>query len=171
MMRAALAFVSVSLISCGLFGPPASGPLQAGQGFHVSMPAADGEVMRWDPGLPFNRTDTDIHLRAIELVGVNGLDVVGIVLSTPTLRPDGTCLSAGNVPGFPPPGTNTDRIEGALLVGESRRTCTNYPQISVGLRRPVGTATGRVDAVRLRYDQEGRAYELLMPTSIEVHRP
>jgi hypothetical protein len=135
------------------------------------MSSADGEVIRWDPGLPFNRTDADIHLRAIELVGVNGLEIVGILLATPTVQPDGSCLSSGNARGFPPSGTSTDRIDGAVLVAAPRRTCTNYPQISIGLRRPVGTATGSVTAVRLRYEQNGQAYELLMPTSIEVHRP
>ena len=171
-MRIALCAVAcVAFTSCALLGPPPPGPLAAGQGFHVSMPSADGELMRWDPGLPFNPTDTDIRLRAIELVDVKGLDVVGIVLNTPTLRPDGTCLSGGNGGGFPPPGSSSDRIDGALLVAASRRTCTNYPQISVGLRRPIGTPTGSVAAVRLRYEHAGRSYELLMPTSVEIHRP
>ena len=137
----------------------------------MSMPSADSELVRWEPGLPFNPTDTDVHLHTIELVDVKGLDVVGIVLNTPTLRADGICLSGGNGSGFPPSGTSTDQIDGALLVAASKRTCTNYPQISVGLRRPVGTPTGSVAAVRLRYEHAGRSYELLMPTSVEIHRP
>jgi hypothetical protein len=150
--------------------PAVDGPLRGAEPFRVSIPAADGELVRWDTALPWNPTNVDIQLDSVELVGARGLELVGVVLSYPTLQPNGTCLSAGNGPGFPPAG-RTEPVQGVVLPAATRRACTNYPTIVAGLRRPMGVPNGTVDAIRVVYEYEGKLYQLLMPTSFELRRP
>jgi hypothetical protein len=154
-----------------LGAPRYDGPLQGGAGFHVSMPSEDGELLRWDVGLPYNKGQTDIRLRSVELVNPHGLEIAGIVLSYPVQEVNGVCLSAGNGRGFPPPGTRTDQISGIVLPRAATRTCENYPTIVVGLRRPSDASKGGVDAVRVRYEYDGTTYEVTLQSSVDLHRP
>ena len=165
-MLAAILWVAASALAA----PRTAGPLRGGDGFHVSMPAADEEVFRWDAGLPWNPTESDIRLESVDLINVRGLEVLGIVLSYPT-QANGVCVSAGDDKGFPPAGKITDRIEGVVLPRAADRTCTNYPTIVVGLRLLASTPKGEIEAVRVRYEYVGVVYELVLPSSVDLHRP
>jgi hypothetical protein len=167
-----LAFAATVLVAANALGAPrADGPLRSVSSVRVTAPVADGDVVRWDTALPWNPTETEIHLKSVDLVGIRDVEVVGIVASYPTLQPGGVCLSAGNLIGFPPPGRNTEQIDGVALPAAARRTCTNYPTIVVGLRRQSGVPRGGVDAIRVRYEYQGTTYELLLQSSFEAHTP
>jgi hypothetical protein len=167
----ALAAIAAAVAAGAIRGPDADGPLRAYGPFRVTIPAADDEVFHWETHIPWNPTSTDIRLRSVELVGVRSVEVAGTVMSYPTLQANGICLSVGQAPGFPPPGPTTDEINGVRLPAAQSRTCTNYPTFVVGVRRPAGIPVGTVEGVRVRYEHEGRDFEVLLPSSVELRRP
>jgi hypothetical protein len=167
----ALAATAAAVAAGTIGGPHLDGPLQAYAPFHITYPAPDDEVFHWETHIPWNPTSTDMRLRSVELVGVLNVEVVGAVLSYPTLQANGICLSVGQAPGFPPPGPTTSEINGVRLASAQSRTCTNYPTFVVGVRRPAGIPVGTVEGVRVRYEHEGRDFEVLLPSSVELRRP
>jgi hypothetical protein len=146
------------------------GPLQNGpSSTRVSISAAEGEVVRFETTIPWNPTATDIHLRKVELLGLRNLDLVGVVLSYPMQRDDGTCLSAGYDRSFPPPGwITTTVLDGAVLPRADARTCTNYPTIVAGLRRTSGLSPGTLDAVGVVYEYRGEIFEVVLQQAFVV---
>ena len=153
------------------------GPLSASSDYAVHAPLAPGETFSWSVGLPFNHSDRDAVLRAVDLVGVHGIDVLAIVATYGVERPDGSCLAAGTSYGFPPSAPQPDgttyeypthEIVGIVVPSDRSRTCTTHPSISVGVRRTAGTDPGGFEAVRVRYEHAGVVYEVVLPWSLTL---
>jgi len=143
----------------------------------VHAKLAPGEPFSWSVGLPFNHSDRDAVLRAVDLVGVHGIDVLAIVATYGVERPDGSCLAAGATYGFPPSAPQPDgttyeypthEIVGIVVPSDRSRTCTTHPSISVGIRRTEGADPGGFDAVRVRYEHAGVDYEDVLPWGLTV---
>lgn len=166
-----LALVLVALATSRILTPSSYGPLQMrGRSTHVKAQATAAETIRFEVAIPFNPTREDMQLRSVRLVGVHALDVAGVMLSYPTPRSDGTCVSAGNGGPFPPSG-RTASIEGGVLPGTAARTCENYPQISIGVRLAPHAASGSIDSVLVVYEAGGSLYQLDLGQSYEVVPP
>jgi len=173
----ALAVIVWIAASAALGRPRPGGPLSASSGYAVHAPLAPGETFSWSVGLPFNHSDRDAVLRAVDLVGVHGIDVLAIVATYGVERPDGSCLAAGTSYGFPPSAPQPDgttyeypthEIVGIVVPSDRSRTCTTHPSISVGVRRTAGTDPGGFEAVRVRYEHAGVDYEVVLPWSLTL---
>jgi hypothetical protein len=157
-------------------GPQQDGPLQVPAGSHyaVTFPLADDRMASWEAFVPFNPTHRDIRIQSVELVGTKGIDVVGVVLGYPVLQTDGRCLSTGTleIDRFPPAGRiTTNDVRGTVLPAAERRTCENNPTIVVGIRRASDSSVGLIASVRVLYEYQDTVFELMLPQSLEVHRP
>jgi hypothetical protein len=123
--------------------------------------------------LPFNHSDRDAVIRAVDLVGVRDIDILAIVATDGLDGPDGSCLAAGATDGFPPTaaqdGTTSEflrhEIVGAIVPSERHRTCASHPSISVGVRRTGGTHLTGIEGVRLRYERAGVDSEVVLPSA------
>jgi hypothetical protein len=173
----AVAVVAAVVVNA-LRGPRQDGPLQLPPGtqFTVRTALPDGEVLIWGMDLPWdpsNRVPGDIRIESIETVGVRGVEVLGLVLNNAVLRPDGICLSYGVRPAatFPPPDVPIRDVKGAVLPAEDKRPCVNHPSVLVGVRRSPESALGVIEALRMLYEHQGTAYELVLPFTLEVRRP
>ena len=173
----ALAAIAWIAATAALGGPRSGGPLSASSGYVVHAKLAPGEPFSWSVGLPFNHSDRDAVLRAVDLVGVHGIDVLAIVATYGVERPDGSCLAAGATYGFPPSAPQPDgttyeypthEIVGIVVPSDRSRTCTTHPSISVGIRRTEGADPGGFDAVRVRYEHAGVDYEDVLPWGLTV---
>ena len=173
----ALAAIAWIVASAALGRPRSDGPLSASSGYAVRVPLALGETFSWSVGLPFNHSDRDAVLRAVDLVGVHGIDVLAIVATYGVERADGSCLAAGANYGYPPSAPQPDgttfeypthEIVGVIVPSERNRTCTTHPVISVGVRRTGAVDLGGFDAVRVRYEHTGVDYEVVLPWSLSV---
>jgi hypothetical protein len=168
-----LAAIAV-LAANGLRGSRQDGPVRTNSSVKIKFPLAYDEVFVWGMALPGNPTQTDVRITAIEPVGTRGLEILGVVVDFPVLRPDGICLMYGDrtAPSFPPPGTPTREVNGTLLSNDTERgICGSQPEVLVGLRRVPNSSVGRIDALRMRYIHEGTTYELVMPYSFDVCKP
>lgn len=127
--------------------------------------------------MPLNQSASDAVIRAVDLVGVRGINVLAIAATYGLERPDGSCLAAGATYGFPPTAAEEDgkivefprrEIVGAVVPFEGHRSCTSHPSISVGVRHTGAADFGRIEAVRVRYEHAGVDYELVLPWSLTV---
>jgi hypothetical protein len=158
-----------------LRGPRQDGPVRTNSRVNIKFPLAYDQIFVWGMALPGNPTQTDALITSIEPVGTRGLEIVGVVVDFPVLRPDGICLMYGDqtAPSFPPPGVATRAVNGTVLVTDDRErgTCGSHPEVLVGVRRLPDSSAGRIDALRVVYVHEGTTYELVMPYSFDVCRP
>lgn len=174
-----VALAAVVWIAAGavLDRPRSDGPLSASTGYVVHAKLAPGETLSWSVGLPLNHSDRDAVIRAVDLVGVRDIDILAIVATYGVERPDGSCLAAGGNFGYPPTAAEPDgktyeyathQIVGVIVPSERNRTCTTHPVISVGVRRRGGPDPSGIEAIRVRYEHAGIAYEVLLPWSLTV---
>jgi hypothetical protein len=157
--------------------PRSGGPLSASSGYVVHAKLAPGETMSWSVGVPFNHSDRDAVIRAVDLVGVRDVEILAIVATYGVERPDGSCYAAGTNYGYPPSAPQPDgttyeypthEIVGVIVPSERNRTCTTHPVISVGVRRTGAADLGGFDAVRVRYQHAGVDYEDVLPWGLTV---
>jgi hypothetical protein len=167
-----VAFAVTALVATNaLRGPRQDGPLQNRSRFNASIGLVENQVLTWGIDLPGNPTDTDIKIRSIEPVGARGIEVLGVVLDYPRLR-DGVCWSTGShTDAFPPVGVSTREVKDAVLPAERTRTCGNHPEVLVGIRRPPGSASGRIDALRMVYEHQGSVYQFDIAYGLDIHPP
>jgi len=167
--------VTLAVAANTLLGPGRDGPLstQSRVSF-TSPPLAVGQAFSWSSYLPGNPTAADIRIEAIEPVGVRGLEVLGVVLGYPELRPDdGYCLAPGMEPGFPPTHSlksEPREVKGSTLPTKDKWTCGNHPSAIVGVRLLPDSAGGAIDALRVLYWHNGALYEVVMPYSLKIPR-
>ncbi len=173
----ALAAIAWIAATAALGGPRSGGPLSASSGYVVHAKLAPGETLSWSVGVPFNHSDRDAVLRAVDLVGVRDVEILAIVATYGVEWPDGSCLAAGANYGYPPSATQPDgttyeypthEIVGVIVPPEPNRTCTTHPVISVGVRRTGAADHGGFDAVRVRYEHAGVDYEVVLPWSLTI---
>jgi len=173
----ALAAIVWIAASAALGRPRSDGPLSASTGYVVHAKLAPGETLSWSVGLPFNHSDRDAVIRAVDLVGVRDVEILAIVATYGVEWPDGSCLAAGANYGYPPNATQPDgttyeypthEIVGVIVPSERNRTCTTHPVISVGVRRTGAADLGGFDAVRVRYEHAGVDYEDVLPWGLTV---
>jgi hypothetical protein len=165
--------VAVVATATAVSRPQQGGPLP-NPSSHVTtaFPLADGQALTWGMDLPLNPTATDMQVKSIEPVGARGVDVLGIVLSDRRPEGDGRCVSIGLVAGFPPSGTVTREVRGAVLpAADTGVPCPRTPTVLIGVRRSPDSAVGRIDALRMRYEHLGTTYEIVFPFSLDVERP
>jgi hypothetical protein len=176
-LRLGAALVGIAVVVAAamvLRGPRHDGPLKTNSSVTISYSLADDEVFVWGMNLPWygDRAVGDIRIDSIEPVGTRGLEVLGLVLNNSVLQPDGTCLSYGDRPAasFPPPEVPTREVTGAVLSAADGKRCSNDPSVLVGVRWLPNSSAGRIDALRMLYRNEGVAYELVMPYSLDICR-
>ena len=176
LIGAALLAVAVIVVGAAnaLRGPRQDGPLKTNSSFNISYPLAEDEVFIWGTNLPWHGdpAEGDIRIDSIEPVGTRGIEVLGLVLNNSVLQPDGICLSYGARPAatFPPPEVPTREVSGAVLSAAAGKTCSIQPSVLVGVRWLPNSSAGRIDALRMLYRQQGVAYELVMPYSLDICR-
>lgn len=167
--------VTAVVAANALRGPRGDGPVRTNSRFSVTFPLAYDQIFVWGTALPPNPSQTDVRITSIEPVGTSGLEILGVVVDFPVLRPDGICLTYGDqtAPSFPPPGVPTRDVNGTVLptVDRERGTCGSHPEVLVGVRRLPNASAGRIDALRMLYVHEGITYELVMPYSFDACRP
>jgi hypothetical protein len=174
-----VALAAIVWIAAGaaLGRPRSDGPLSVSSGYAVHARLAPGETLSWSLALPFNHSDRDAVIRAVDLVGVRDIDILAIVATYGLESPDGSCLAAGATYGFPPTAAQQDgttyefptrEIVGAVVPSERHRTCASHPSISVGVRRTGGADLGGIEAIRVRYEHAGVDYEVVLPWSLTV---
>lgn len=149
------------IVVIGLFvltQPNPNGPLRSSSLFRVTQPASPDEVVRFEAYMPPNDTGRDIRIDRIELVNVHGLDLVGSAVTHALPQADGTCLSSGNGPTYPPPGYDTHEIAGAILPTNTAQVCGNVPLFTIGVKRSASSSNGGIDDVRVYYEFAGRAF-------------
>jgi hypothetical protein len=174
-----VALAAIVWIAAGaaLGRPRSDGPLSVSSGYAVHARLAPGETLSWSVALPFNHSDRDAVIRAVNLVGVRDIDILAIVATYGLESPDGSCLAAGATYGFPPTAAQRDgttyefptrEIVGTVVPSERHRTCASHPSISVGVRRIGGADLGGIEALRVRYEHAGVDYEVVFPWSLTV---
>lgn len=164
--------------ACALAGSPrADGPLQRSSRYNIRVSLGAGEEFTWTVALPFNATPSEVRIREVVLQAPSGLTILGILATYGMRQQDGSCLSAGASYGFPPTAVSADgatvqfptrSVPGTIVPSEENRTCESHPSVSVGVRRDLSTATGRIEGLRVRYEYRGAEYEVLLPDSLAV---
>ncbi len=140
------------------------GPLQSGSTTLVQLPTADGQIITWGMPLPENTTAGEIALDWIELMDVQGLDIVGLVVHR--IGP-GADVSYMTADGFPPAGVVTAAPAGSVLPrGDSGAYAL---EVLVGVRRSSGFASGTVGGLRVQYRWAGVPYEGVLAWGLELH--
>jgi hypothetical protein len=159
---AAVAVAGLVALAGPLLGFRPEGPLGPYGGAGVIWRAGINEAFTWAMPLPDNPTTADIRIDSIAPVGTEGLELLGVLVSY-----DGCgILSISN--GFPPPGVSAADPEGGLLEAMSE-PCALH--VLIGVRRVQGSESGMIDGLRMAYRVDGRAYEVLLPWSLEVPDP
>ena len=171
-----LAFVIIVMVAANAGwalhpGGPLQSVIQNTSQVTLRYPIGDGEALTWGMALPRNPTLTEMTIWSVEPVGIHGVEVLGVLLSYPVLKPNGMCASIGLVTGFPPAATPTREVRGAVLPTTDRMTCEDQPTVFVGVRRMTHSLDGTVDAMRLLYMQQGTRYEVILPFRLEVTQP
>jgi hypothetical protein len=172
---AAVAAIVLGVATVMFTRPLTGGPLQPSSDFVVRAPLSAGEELSWGLPLPFNQTSSDARIRSVVLEEARGLVILGIIATYGVLSGDGTCVSGGAEPGFPPkqgkgngPLYPTGEIAGATVPARQNRTCENHPAITVGVRRASGSPAGEIRAIRVRYTHAGAEYETILPWSLVI---
>lgn len=158
----ALVAVVVAAAS-GYFSPRSGGPLGGWNGAGVTYRAAVGETLSWAMPLPDNATTTDVVIDSIAPVGVDGFDVLGVLVST-----DGCDVVSTLATAFPPPGVSTVAPQGAIL-GALSEPCALH--VLFGVRRSQASAPGKIMGIRIQYHFGGASYEDVLPWTLEVKEP
>jgi hypothetical protein len=113
--------------------------------------------------LPPNDSAAPIDIESVELVDVEGLDVIGILANDPDR--DG---SIGLGYGFPPDGVRTQPLDSSVippLGGTSR-----HLQLLIGIVR-TGQSEGSINGIRVRYTRAGERFDDTLPWSLRVFDP
>lgn len=126
----------------------------------VEFPLAVGQVGTWGNVLPTNPTLEDITIEHIELVGMEGVTVVGMGVNDPSVAG-----GVGTAYGYPPESVETTAVQGSVLPGAG--TANPHVQLLVGVER-TEAAGGEIDAILVRYRHEGATYEVTLPFSLRV---
>jgi hypothetical protein len=160
----AVAALVVALVAAatGYFGYRHGGPFGGWNGAGVTWRAAIGETVSWAMPLPDNPTTTDILIDSIAPVGVDGLEVLGVLVSTQG------CEVPTIATAFPPPGVSTADPQGARLAALSK-PCALHALF--GVRRSQAGAPGKIQGLRIRYHFGGASYEDLLPWTLDVREP
>jgi hypothetical protein len=148
---------------------PTDGPLQISDAIDVAYPLAAGQATSW--GMPLPQTSrTPAVVRRIELLGVERLDVLGVLVCRGwTVQPDGSYLQCApvNDNGWPPPGITTYPVDGTELAAEPRGSAG----LLIGLRRQSDDLEGRIGAVRIIYTAGDVTYQAVEPWSLRLYSP
>jgi hypothetical protein len=170
-----IALAVIAVIAAYPLGPWRDGPVKNASHITITFPLPGDQIFVWGMALPPNPTQSEIRVTSIEPVGVAGLEVLGAVIDYPVRQPDGICLMYGDqtAPSFPPSGITTRPVKGTVLARAEPTggTCGIQPEVLVGIRRPPDSAAGRIDALRMVYEHDGRTYELLVTYSLDICRP
>jgi hypothetical protein len=173
----ALAAIAVIAVITLTSRPRAGDPLQASSSYGLRVALATDEQLTWSTALPFNPTDSQVRIREVTLQAPSGLTILGVLMTYGVPQPDGSCLSAGGSYDFPPTAVRADgtklqfasgAVRGAIVPAQRDRTCETHPSVSVGVRRETGTATGRIEGLRVVYEHGGAEYEVLLPYTLTV---
>ena len=160
---AVVALAGVAVAASGFFGYRSGGPFGGWNAAGVAWPAGPGETVTWAMPLPDNAATTDIVIDSISPVGVDGLEVLDVLVST-----DGCAAVPTLSTAFPPLDVSTRDPQGARLVGLSK-PCDLHVLVSV--RRSLAPAPGRIQGLRIRYEFAGSRYEDVLPYSLELREP
>ena len=154
---------AVVVAASATFGTRHGGPFDGYGKVGVAWPAAIGDSVTWAMPLPDNPTTTDILIDSITPAGVVGLEVLGVLVSTQGCAALPTISTT-----FPPSGVSATVPQGAVLAALSQ-PCALHALL--GVRRLPGSATGRIEGLRIRYHVGGIAYEDTLPWTLEVREP
>ena len=138
------------------------GPLQASSATEVAFPLAPDKSATWGMALP-NPTVAEIEILSIDAVAVEGLSVLGIMVSRTGVNSAGSIV---NAPGWPPAGITTQAPAGSVIpaVGSS----TAGLQVLVGIKHLQGAATGTIGGLHLRYRAGRDVFEVVFPWSLRI---
>jgi hypothetical protein len=164
----AVAVTAVGLFASGCLGDVVGAPVPMTAAIHVEYPAPAAEASTW--GMPLPTSDRPATLRAVELVGVANLEVLGIAACSGwTAHSDGSRnhCAPGTARGWPPDGVETLSVAGLALPIDPEGDAAG---IVIGLRR-TGSGDGRVEAVRLVYESGGLTYAIVQPWSVTLTEP
>lgn len=147
----------------GYFAPRSGGPLGGWNGAGVTWRAAVGETVSWAMPLPDNPTTTDVLIDSVSPVGVDGFEVLGVLISTDGCEDMPTIAAT-----FPPPGVSTVAPRGAIL-GALSKPCALH--VLFGVRRSQASARGKIGGIQIQYHFGGVSYEDVLPWTLEVKEP
>lgn len=110
-----------------------------------------------------NQTATDLELEAIDPVGVDGLDVLGVRVTL--FLADGT-EPVTNGGSWPPGDAGQTPPAGVILRGTGRGI--SGAVILVGVRHQAGVPTGTIQGLRIRYRAGDSDYEVIYHWSLKI---
>ena len=163
---AGLAIAAVAVVAVAASGyivPRSGGPFGGLNRAGVIYQAAVGEPISWAMPLPDNPTTTEVVIDSIAPVGVDGLDVLGVLVS-----PDGCEGVPTLAKAFPPPGVSTVAPQGVIL-GALSKPCALH--VLIGVHRSKESANGTIAGIRIRYHAGWVSYEDLLPWALEIKDP
>lgn len=155
---AAILAVAASVV----WGYRQDGPIRFDGAAGVKWSVARATAFSWTMPLPPNPTSDDITIEAIDPVGIEGLEVLGVAVAY-------GCGLPTTITGYPPDRVMTRTVEGAMLLADAD-PC-DVPTAVIGLRRVTGAASGAIDGLRLRYESSGTRYETVLALRLEVTEP
>lgn len=168
-LAAAVALIVVAVVAGKIWldGKTSSGPLTITGKATWGIPLEDGQTATW--GMPLPELDQPATLQAVEPLGVNGIDVLGVTACVgSTLQSDGSHLHcAPNAYGWPPAGVSTQPIAGTAFASNPSDT----PGVLIGVRRTSNGRTGTIGSLRITYVVDGRTYVAVEPWSLELTLP
>jgi hypothetical protein len=154
-------FVVASLVAAStIFAYRTGGPLASSSTVELEWGLAPGEDGTWGMDLPANPTASDIRIDSVEPVAVSGLDVLGVLVSTPA---EGESLV--NALGFPPDGVATTDPGGVVLPALSGPQAR---QVLIGVRLQEDAELGSIQAIRVRYRVGDDGYETELPWGLRI---
>lgn len=139
------------------------GPLSAVTELEVGFPLPARSPGTWGVVLPPNDSAAPIAIESVELVDVEGLEVIDILANDPDRE---GAIGLGY--GFPPDGLETHPLPGSVVPAASG--ASRHLQLLIGVIRSSGS-DGSIGGIRVRYTRAGERFEDVLPWSLRVFDP
>ena len=158
------AVLAIGLAAAAVGIAQSKGPLQPSSATTVQVPMTGSDVWTWGVDLPVNDTSSDIIVKSVELIDPEGLVVIGMTMTNPSIN--GGVVA---VRGFPPPGLVAFPVEGAVMT--PRVGGSSELEVLVGLALSGEGTAGSVGGIRVRYTAGGRDFEVALPYTLQSIEP
>lgn len=151
-------------------GLPADGPYPRTDPAGVDFELVPGASATWGLGLP-GSTRGPVVLQAIEPLGVEGIDVLGVAVCHWSGVPDAEGIYNDCAPiasrTWPPAGATLVDVAGTVVEPGNRP----FVSAVIGVRRQPTAVESRIAAIRIVYVADGTTYEVVEPWSLGLVDP
>ncbi len=166
LLAGVLIAIGVVAVSRGLQASQ-TGPLTQKGSTNTGLPIQPGTNYTFGFYLPTNPTTVPITIDEVDVVGAQGLDILGFL----ACLPDTPNVGVGTAEGFPPKFPRGPVCPLTPLAGLAVPPLGDPSpdrQILVGFRLPPGRTGGSFDGLRIRYHSDAGSYEAVLPDALHV---